>query len=231
MKLRRDQRGFVLSGIALLLVLPAMLLAASCFTIIEMGGEATALQASADKVFYTVKDIERVVEDLWGESLLIDNAGITLSKLADNYRAATGLLVDITPSWMLWIHVISTGENHRAGTQYCNIIENAPGENWSYYFEDKNEAFWGGGEPNYDEPVLFVEKLGENLRITIVEYGGIDHSDVYYSDQPLWDGVGGFEQAHVGENTEVEGVIQLRVFINVRDPRGAVQYLSTVDLG
>ncbi|GAG85231.1 unnamed protein product, partial [marine sediment metagenome] len=65
MKLRRDQRGFVLSGIALLLVLPAILLVASCFTIIEMGGEATALQASADKVFYIGKDIERVVEDLW----------------------------------------------------------------------------------------------------------------------------------------------------------------------
>ena len=231
MRMRQEQRGFVLSGIALLLVLPAMLLVASCFAIIEMGGEAAALQASADKVFYTGNDIERVVKDLWGESLLIDNADITLSKLADNYRAATGLLVDITPSWMLWIHVINTGENHLAGTQYCNIIENAPGENWSYYFEDENEAFWGGGEPDHDEPVLFVEKIGENLRITIEDYDGIYHSDVYYSDQLLWDWVGGLEQAHVGENTEVEGVAQLRVFIDVRDPRGAVQYSSTVDLG
>mgnify|MGYP000374030641 CR=1 FL=1 len=98
MRMRQDQRGFVLSGTALLLVLPAMLLVASCFAIIEMGGEAAALQASADKVFYTGNDIERVVKDLWGESLLIDNADITLSKLADNYRAATGLLVDIGPA-------------------------------------------------------------------------------------------------------------------------------------
>lgn len=231
MRMRQDQRGFVMSGAALLLVLPAMLLVASCFTIIEMGGEAAALQASADTVLYTGNDIERVIKDLWSDGLLIDNADITLSKLADNYRAATGLLVNITPSWMLWIHVINTGENHLAGTQYCNIIENAPGENWSYYFEDENEAFWGGGEPDYDEPVLFVEKLGGKLRITVMEYDGIYHSDVYYSDQLLWGGVGGLEQAHVGENTEVDGVTQLRVFINVRDPRGAVQYSSTVDLG
>ena len=231
MRMHQDRRGFVLSGTALLLVLPAMLLVASCFAIIEMGGETTALQVSADKVFYTGNDIERVVKDLWNEGLLIENADITLSKLADNYIAATGLLVNITPSWMLWIHVINTGEDHRAGTQYCNIIENAPGENWSYYFEDENETFWGGGEPDYDEPVLFVEKLGGNLRITIEEYDGIYHSDVYYSDQLLWNWVGGLEHAHVGENTEVQGVAQLRVFINVRDPRDAVQYSSTVDLG
>lgn len=124
MKLRRDQRGFVLSGIALLLVLPAILLAASCFTIIEMGGEATALQASADKVFYIGKDIERVVEDLWDERLLIDNADIMLSKLADNYRAATGLLVDIGP--------VTYGENTevpvyvrdpRGAVRYFTIVE------------------------------------------------------------------------------------------------------------
>ncbi len=231
MRMRKDQRGFVLSGIALLLVLPAMLLVASCFTIIEMGGEATTLQASADKVFYTGNDIERVVKDLWNESLLIDNADITLSELADNYRAATGLLVDIKPSWMLWIRVINIGENHLAGTQYCNIVENAPGENWFYYFEESNEASWGIGEPDYDEPVLFVEKIGENLRITIEEYDGIYYPDVYYSDQLLWDRVGAPENTHVGENTEVKGVTQLKVFINVRDPRGALQYSSTVDLG
>ncbi len=124
MRMRQDQRGFVLSGTALLLVLPAMLLVASCFAIIEMGGEAAALQASADKVFYTGNDIERVVKDLWGENLLIENADITLSKLADNYRAATGLLVDIGPA--------AYGENTevpvyvrdpRGAVRYFTIVE------------------------------------------------------------------------------------------------------------
>jgi len=98
MKLKKDQRGFVLSGIALLLVLPAMLLAASCFRIAETSGEAVSLQAAADKVFYAGKDIGRLIESLWGEGLLYDNTEITLDKLAENYRVATGLLVDLTPT-------------------------------------------------------------------------------------------------------------------------------------
>ncbi len=229
MKLGRDQRGFVLSGVALLLVLPAMLLATSCFAIIEMGGEAVALQTTADKVFYTGNDIERMIKKMWDDDLLTDNEPNTNAKfadLADNYRAATGLLVDITPTWMLWIHV-DTGDNRYAGATYCKVDHVAP-ENWRYYFEDAEDG-------DYDEPILLVEKLGENLRITIEEYGGdldSNGSDVYYSDPPpLWEGVGGPPPTHVGENTEVEGVVQLRVFINVRDPRGAAQYLSTVELG
>ncbi len=226
MKLKHDQRGFVLSGIALLLVLPAMLLAASCFRIIETGGEAVSLQAAADKVFYTGEDIGYVIKNMWDENLLADNksnANAKFADLADNYRAATGLLVDITPTWMLWIHVRDTEENRYAGTTYCKV-DHVAQENWRYYFKDKDD--W-----DYNEPILLVEKLDGKLRITIEEYGGDLSSDVYYSDPPpLWERVGGPPPTHVGENTEVEGVVQLRVFINVRDPRGAAQYESTVDL-
>ena len=114
MKLRRDQRGFVLSGIALLLVLPAMLLAASFITIVDAGGEAASLQSLSDKVVYTGHDIERVINYMENNGLPIDNT--TLSALAENYSAATGLLVDI------W----------REGN---NVIENVrdPGNMVSYY--------------------------------------------------------------------------------------------------
>lgn len=91
--LNREQRGLLFSGLALLLVLPAMLLAASYFKIVEMGGEATTTQIAMDKVSYTARDVERVIKYLMMTGQAFDN--ITLGELADNYRAATGLLVDI----------------------------------------------------------------------------------------------------------------------------------------
>lgn len=93
-KLRDEQRGFVLSGIALLLVLPAMLLAASCLRVVEAGEEAASLQALSDKVNYTGNDIERMVKYMENSKLPIDNS--TLNALADNYQAATGLLVNLS---------------------------------------------------------------------------------------------------------------------------------------
>jgi len=91
--LNGEQRGLVLSGLALLLILPAMLLAASYFKIVEMGGEATTNQIAMDKVSYTARDIERAIKYLMKTGQAFDN--LTLVELADNYRTATGLLVDI----------------------------------------------------------------------------------------------------------------------------------------
>ncbi len=234
MKLGRDQRGFVLSGVALLLVLPAMLLAASCFTIIEMGGEATALQASADKVFYIGKDIERVIEDMWDDNLLFDNqpnANAKFDNLANNYRAATGLLVDITPSWMLWSYLETKGENHYAGTRDCKIERVGP-DNWRYQFEQLWIII------DYDEPILLVTKLNGSLRITLEEYDTgfpLWRSDIYYSDNKLWDDVihndPRLENDNPNHTRVVDGTTQLIVSVHVRDPRGAAQYLSTVELG
>jgi len=91
--LTREQRGMVLSGLALLLVLPAMVLVASYFRMVEMGGGATAAQIAMDKVNYTAGDIDRVIKYMMRTGQAFDN--ITLQELADNYRAATGLIVEI----------------------------------------------------------------------------------------------------------------------------------------
>lgn len=93
LRLSHEQRGFVLSGLTLLLVLPAMFIAASYFKIVEAGGEAASLQALADKVSYTGHDIERVIEHMENQKLIIN--GDTLNDLADNYSATTGLLVTV----------------------------------------------------------------------------------------------------------------------------------------
>ncbi len=218
-----------MSGIALLLVLPAMLLAASCLRIIETGGETTSLQALSDKVSYTGHDIERMIKYMSNNRLPINDN--TLKQLAENYRAATGLLVDIgpTPVYPLWIHVIETGVDHYAGTKYCRVTDNSPGV-WRYGFEDLDEELGETVDWDYDDPRLLVEKLNGSIRITIEEYTGEYHSDIYYSDQLLWANVGGGEKNHVGENIEVEDVIQLEVPIYVRDPRDAARYSSTVPI-
>lgn len=229
MKLRDEQRGFVLSGIALLLVLPAMLLAASCLRIVEAGGEAASLQTLSDKVSYTGHDIERMIGYMSRNRLPINDD--TLRELAENYRAATGLLVDIGPVTVhpLWIHVQNTGVDHYAGTKYCRVTNVAPGV-WRYSFEDLDEELGETPDWDFNEPRLLVEKLDGKLRITVEEYDGGYHSDVYYSSQLLWMGVGGSERAHIGENTEVDENVQIGVPIYVRDPRGAARYTENVSL-
>jgi hypothetical protein len=82
-----------MSGLALLLVLPAMLLATSYFKVIELGGEAATIQIVADKVNYAGRDVERVIKYWLQQGTSVDN--YLLNKLAENYRAATGLLVNI----------------------------------------------------------------------------------------------------------------------------------------
>jgi len=60
----------------------------------ETGGEAVSLQALGDKVNYAGHDIERMINYMQDKKLPIDNT--TLNELAENYRAATGLLVSLS---------------------------------------------------------------------------------------------------------------------------------------
>jgi hypothetical protein len=201
-----------------------MLLAASFLAVVEMGGEAPSLQITADKAFYTGKDIERVVRKMWDENMLFDNkpnANGKFENLTDNYRAATGLLVDITPTWMLWTRY-EDKESH-AGTQYSKIARISP-DNWLYYFESY-QIIW-----DYDDIVLCVSKTDENLEITIVDFDPVKDLpiDVYYGSTLLWDDA---TSANVGESKTVAGTTQLTVSFNVRDPRGAARYSSLLQLG
>jgi hypothetical protein len=216
----------------LLLVLPAMLLAASGLNLAAMGGEAVSLQALADEVFYVGKDIERVLVQVWNENLLFDNepnANATLTALADNYRTASGLVVEITPSWRLWTYGRPIDENLHVGTEYCQIAR-ISSENWCYYF-DMNVP--GPAGVDWNEPILLVTKLDENLRITLVDYH-YDHPDnwsnIYYGDTLLWENVI-HEDPRIGDDNEVSGTTQLTVSIGVRDSRGIARYSSTVNLG
>ena len=95
MFLRRDQRGFILSGLALLLILPVMLLSASYLAIVSMGGETTSLQSLADKVHNAGLDIGATVKWMWvREGLPVDS--FTLGRLEEACENATGMSVDIS---------------------------------------------------------------------------------------------------------------------------------------
>lgn len=95
MRLDQDQQGFVLSGLALLLILPAMLLSVSCLALIKTGGEAVSLQTIADKVHNTGLNVEDTIEWMWLRSgVPIDN--VTLLRLKDECESTTGLVINIS---------------------------------------------------------------------------------------------------------------------------------------
>jgi hypothetical protein len=225
MRLLRDNRGFVLSGLALLIMLSVMLLIASYLKVVETGGEAAALQVVADKVTYTGKDIERAITYMSNNYLPIDNT--TLQELAENYRAATGLLVDVGPVtiYPFWIHVCNTGVDRYAGTKYCKITEVGTGK-WYYSFEDSDLNY------NYNEPRLLVERLAGSLRITIEAFAQDEnyYVDIYYSSHLIEGFVGGPWGNHVGEVLSVTENITSGIPVYVRDPSGIAQYISTVEL-
>lgn len=230
MGLRDEQRGFVLSGIALLLISPAILLAASSLKIIEIGGESTSIQVLADKVNYAGRNIVDMIYYMQNNRLPVNDE--VLESLAENYSSATGLIVDISSTWVypFWIHVQNTGVDHYAGTRYCYIEKLAP-EKWNYSFEDLDLGIGQTVDFDYDEPILFVEKLGENLRVTVMAYNGGYHSDVYYSNNLLWLGVGGNDHAHIGENKVIsENLANLfrEISVEVRDSRGVAQYTENI---
>jgi len=234
MRLRQEQRGFVLSGVALLLVLPAMLLAASLLRVVEIRGETTSLQALADKVTYTGHDIERMIKYMNDKGLPINSE--TLGYLADNYRASTGLLVDLpgVVVYPIWIHIINNGVYHYSGTKYCRITEIAPGV-WEYGFEDKDEVADPPVDWDYNEPRLQVEKIGDNIKVTFLGYDGGYSARVYYQrpyeNEIIFERVGPSGYCSDPDRTHtVEKVLKLNVPVLLGDPRGAAQYSTTVPL-
>jgi hypothetical protein len=230
MRLRQDQRGFVLSGTALLLVLPAMLLTATFLRTVEIGGETTSLQAVADKVANTGYDLERMVRYMDNRGLPINSE--TLGYLADNYRASTGLLVDLpgVVVYPMWTHVNNNGVDHYAGTRYCRITEVASGV-WEYNFEDKDEDEDPPVDYDYNEPRLQVEKIGENIRVTFLGYEGGYSAQVFYDTTLIFAQVGPNNFCSDADNIViVENVIELSVPISVSDPREAARYSTTVPL-
>jgi len=226
--MREDQRGFILNGIALLLILPALLLAGTCVKLAEFGGETIALQSMGDAVFYAGNDLKRVLQLSWEENLFFDNlenADRWFTSLAENYAVTTGLSVSITTQWYLRTHAYKTGQDLYAGSSHCRIARISE-NTWVYYFDIE----W----PDWNEPIISVTKDGDNLVITLDQYHfptTDNASDIYFSDNLLWDNVIDADP-RIGESITIPNTItQLHVTATISDSRGAVQYSTTVDLG
>ncbi|GAH04691.1 unnamed protein product, partial [marine sediment metagenome] len=84
---------------------------------------------------------------------------------------------------------------------WCRVVESVPGE-WFYCFEDMK----GQPSPDYDfdEPVLHIERRDGQIQITVRNYGGKFHSDVFAFDRLIWRDVGGVEGNHVGDSKIVD---------------------------
>ena len=122
MPLDRDQRGFVLSGLALLLILPAMLLSASCLTLFEIGGETVSLQSGADKVYYTGLNLEDTIKWMWLDSgVPVDNG--TLSVLRAECENATGLVVNIYNVGDNYAKVRIIVQDPRGNARFDDVLE------------------------------------------------------------------------------------------------------------
>jgi len=237
--MKRDQRGFVLSGTALLLVLPAMLLTASCLKIVGMGGEAVSLQVTADKVYYTGRDLARVLENMWASNILADNrhtANARFDNLVDNYNVATGLLVNFTENWKLWTYYVQGDdvEYVYAGTYYCKVARGV-GDNWFYYMDSYH---WMA---DWNDITLRVQKIGDNLLITIYDFDPgadiwvVQPIDVYWGSTLIFDDVRSPTRGihpTVGDSYQENGnITQLTASFNIQDPRGAARYSGSENLG
>jgi hypothetical protein len=87
-------------------------------------------------------------------------------------------------------------------TEWCKITTVKPGREWLYCFEEMKDQ----PNPDYDynEPVLHVEKLDGRLQLTVREYHGRFHVDLYAFDRLVLRDVGGPERRHVGASLIVE---------------------------
>lgn len=91
----KDQRGLVLSGVALLLILPAILLSASYLSIVHIGSETTALKSTSNKVYSTGLNVEDTLKWMWAEEGVPVNQS-TLQRLETEYERTTGLAVSLS---------------------------------------------------------------------------------------------------------------------------------------
>lgn len=88
-----DERGFVLSGIALLLILPAMLLTSTFLVTVHEGNEAISIQTVSDKVFYTGVNIENAITQMKNHGM--EPSEENFNVIEEKFESLTSLTVEI----------------------------------------------------------------------------------------------------------------------------------------
>ncbi len=245
------EKGMVLSGIALLLVLPALLLSATFLTTVEIGGETTAVQGMSDKISFKAYDIKKTLRYRQQHGERLDKEA--LNRLENSY-AQSSVIGDISIDYShfdVWVdydgpstftEVHPTEESETLYDNSC-IVKNLKKNHWSYNFEASI------GEPDYDynEPLLRLKRLKNgNWKVTVAPT--FTHSDVtadvYWGNKLIFDDVneeigygtdatgGAGDGLHEGESTIVSENVPDTMFITIslEDPGGTVSYNETFPL-
>lgn len=206
-QLWRDSRGFVLSGIALLLILPAMLLAASFLTSINIGSDAKSMQSLSSKVSYTGLDIESIIYEMRASSQQVK--GRDAANLRDNFVATTGLLVDITPG----TYTVVLDSKKLGSGKSLELNLSLFGRNLYAYAENTGPTFYAdlrySGKENIVNSSNFTISLSDNeIRVEIV--GARGWVEFNYTVVSTMD-------------NSAPGIS-----VKVSDPRSASEYLITI---
>lgn len=214
----KDERGLVLSGIALLLILPSLLIASSYLTILSQGGEATSIQSIGDKVFYVGIDIENTVLQMKNYNMKINESN--LDNLENKYESSTGLSVNLT---LLRCEGVLKKTDYPAEGETKQLFDNYP--LWGYELDAAVE--------NNDSSL----KGRENLRSN----GTQNHHDDLTPPDNMSVSNGNFKVWLVVGNGEIKVVVTRQggcisvsedgntVLIEVQDPGNSAKYQSKVN--
>ncbi|KXA88971.1 hypothetical protein AKJ62_04075 [candidate division MSBL1 archaeon SCGC-AAA259D14] len=164
MKFDKDEKGFVMSGIALLLVLPAMLIAGIYLSTVSIGGEGASIATLSSSIRYTGEDAEETIREMAWEGLSIDS--VVLENLENYYRAYTGLHVEFDNEYLeennlVEIRIEDPGETAKYVKRVSTVvypIADADGPYW--VLEGENVELLG--ENSYDPDGTIVNYLWEN---------------------------------------------------------------------
>ncbi|KXB06641.1 hypothetical protein AKJ52_01885 [candidate division MSBL1 archaeon SCGC-AAA382C18] len=252
-----DRKGMVLSGVVLLLILPAMLLSATFLTIVETGEEGTAVKQLSDKASYTAYDMKHTIRNLKSSGRRLDEK--VFQEIAENYKQKTGfgeINIEYAP-FDIWVDYWADGDDTPPNTldkirlvdnineEHC-IISNWSGETWYYTFEAYQDIT---GDHDYNEPALKITKIKENawkIKILPTFSYSYAYADVYWgntkilnnvneNDSGFWDGStageGKWENESKILSTETLDIPSTSlVTIELEDPRGTIHYKETFAL-
>lgn len=241
------QKGVVLSGLALLLVLPALLLSATFLTVVETGGEITATQSLSDQIAFKADDIKQTLRSRKEHGDRLDKKA--LQEIEESFEESP-ILGDIEINYTPFdIRVEYSGDYNyisypvvHATDDACRISNLKEGD-WSYNFE----AFITKPDYDFNEPLLRLERLENgNWKVTVAPT--FTHSNAYcdnvkWGDKTIFkdvnregegwgSGTGGAgDGLHENESKIVSGVpTSVLIELVLEDPGGTVHYEETFSL-
>lgn len=134
-----------------------------------------------------------------------------LTKLMSEYEGQVKLGAPPIPDWikpfsaepLFYYREYKETPFHSVESKYAKVTQIKDNE-YMVGFEDRDEEMHEKGYPyapdwDYDEPLLRVRRDGNTLYVTAEKYGGAGISRIKYADLVLWDPIGGWFKAGVGQ--------------------------------